>query len=226
MSDPHTLLIPLIGPMQSWGYRSRFDDRDTSLEPTRSGLIGLLCSALGWPRETDLIPFHSLRMGVRIDAPGRVMTDYHTAKDVMRAGGGTANTVQSRRHYLADARFLAGLEGDDVAFLQMLESALRNPVWTLSLGRKSFPLSEPPYLPGGSIFRGNIEAAFKQVSCRKPRGWQGTEIELRYVVEAEAGDMTLTDVPRDFASRRFDTRRVVHQNVSCRPEEELCIYRD
>ena len=86
MSARHTLLMPLVGPMQSWGYRSRFDDRDTGLEPTRSGILGLLCAACGIPRndtETLRELNDALRIGVRIDAPGRVMVDFHTAKNVL-----------------------------------------------------------------------------------------------------------------------------------------------
>lgn len=226
MSELYTLLIPLVGPMQSWGYRSRFDDRDTGLEPTRSGLIGLVCSALGWPRETDLTLFSNLRMGVRIDQPGRVMSDYHTASNVLRAGGGIAKTVQSRRHYLSDARFLAGLEGSDLPFLKQIENALHDPVWTLSLGRKSFPLSEPPYILNGSIVEGSIESAFKRVTCRKSR-WQTSElVNLRYVVETDTGETTMQDVPRDFASRHFSLRQITHGETTCKLGEELCIYLD
>jgi len=41
-----TLLLRLAGPMQSWGLSSRFTIRDTSLEPSKSGVLGLLCAAL------------------------------------------------------------------------------------------------------------------------------------------------------------------------------------
>jgi CRISPR system Cascade subunit CasD len=41
------LALLLDGPMQSWGYSSRFDRRTTALHPTRSGIIGLLAAALG-----------------------------------------------------------------------------------------------------------------------------------------------------------------------------------
>ena len=51
------LLMRLAGPMQSWGTRSRFSNRDTGLEPSRSGVIGLLCAALGRPREESLDDF-------------------------------------------------------------------------------------------------------------------------------------------------------------------------
>ena len=75
------------------------------------------------------------------------MRDYHTAQNVRRADPtkGTQDTVLSERFYLADADFLVGLEGDP-AFLDMLDAALRRPVWPLFLGRKAFvptlPVSE------------------------------------------------------------------------------------
>ncbi|MFF9360325.1 CRISPR-associated protein Cas5 [Streptomyces griseoluteus] len=39
------------GPLQSWSEHSTFTDRDTNAHPTRSGLIGMIASALGIPRE-------------------------------------------------------------------------------------------------------------------------------------------------------------------------------
>ena len=45
------LLLRLAGPMQSWGTQSRFTHRDTDLEPSKSGVIGLLCAAMGKPRD-------------------------------------------------------------------------------------------------------------------------------------------------------------------------------
>ena len=48
------LLIPCVGPMQSWGTRSRFQERDTEREPSKSGIIGLLCAALGRDRNESV----------------------------------------------------------------------------------------------------------------------------------------------------------------------------
>ena len=41
------LLLRLAAPMQSWGTTSRFIHRDTGLEPSKSGIIGLLCAGPG-----------------------------------------------------------------------------------------------------------------------------------------------------------------------------------
>src|SRR5260370_17357943 len=74
-----TLLLRLAAPMQSWGTQSRFVVRDTGLEPSKSGVIGLLCAALGRPREAPMEDLARLRMGVRVDRGGVMQTDYHTA---------------------------------------------------------------------------------------------------------------------------------------------------
>ncbi len=42
-----TLLLRLAGPMQSWGTQSRFTERDTGREPSKSGVVGLLAAAVG-----------------------------------------------------------------------------------------------------------------------------------------------------------------------------------
>ena len=88
-----TLLFRVEGPMQSWGTQSRFSHRDTGHEPSKSGIIGLVCAALGKPREErpgdgfpTLRQLTALTMGVRVDREGRVERDYHTAQKILKAG--------------------------------------------------------------------------------------------------------------------------------------------
>src|SRR4051812_37507508 len=150
-----TLLIRLAGPMQSWGTQSRFKIRDTGLEPSKSGVIGLLCAALGWPRETDVTTLAELRMGVRVDRQGSHERDFHTVGGshlrgerygVVTAEGKSGGTVVSQRYYLADADFLVGLEGDE-ELLRTIDAALAAPVWPIFLGRKAFVPGVPVRLP-------------------------------------------------------------------------------
>ena len=84
-----TLLLRLVGPMQSWGTTSRFDDRDTAKEPSKSGVLGLVAAALGIDRENwvELEPLCHLCMGVRHDRPGVPKRDYQTAQRVISADG-------------------------------------------------------------------------------------------------------------------------------------------
>jgi CRISPR system Cascade subunit CasD len=204
------LLLRLAGPMQSWGTRSRFSNRDTGLEPSRSGVIGLLCAALGRPREQPLNDFLPLKMTVRVDREGRLMRDYHTAQNVRRADPtkGTQDTVLSERFYLADADFLVGLEGDDV-FLKWLDDHLRRPVWSLFLGRKAFV----PSLPVSE----GVRDGDNRLDVLKCSPWWKRESDrkapdaLRYIDEVEFGKgEPRLDVPLSFVSRdrRFAVRHV------------------
>ncbi len=44
------LALKFDAPLQSWGFASRFQRRTTGLHPTKSGVVGLLCAALGLAR--------------------------------------------------------------------------------------------------------------------------------------------------------------------------------
>ena len=205
----HTLLIPLAGPMQAWGSRSRFDDRDTHLEPTKSGVLGLVCAALGRDRAESIADLEALLFGVRVEKPGRVRTDYQTAQGVARAGGGSLATVTSRRHYLADARFLVGLAGSDLALLQQIEEALKHPRWCLSLGRKGFPLALPPYLPSGSIRQNiDLEPTLRREPWFAAYPHEPPPKTLRLALEDPTGEAALTDQPLSYSERRFGLRQI------------------
>ena len=103
-----TLLLRLQAPMQSWGISSLFTERDSAREPSKSGVIGLICAALGRPKDSDLSDLTALRMGVRIDREGRLEKDFQTARNIYAASGTkTIESVISNRYYLADAAFLS-----------------------------------------------------------------------------------------------------------------------
>ena len=132
------LLLRLAGPLQAWGVRSRFTVRSTELEPTRSGIIGMLAAAVGRRRTDPIEDLLSLRFGVRKDQPGRVIRDFHTA----RPFDARKPMPPSERYYLADAVFLAGIEGDR-PLLEGIDEALHHPAFPPFLGRRSCPPTPP-----------------------------------------------------------------------------------
>ncbi len=148
----NTLFIRLEGPMQSWGVaESKFVVRRTAEAPTKSGVIGLLCAALGVTRPDAgpwLTKLDELRMGVRVDRAGVRWWDYHTvgAGMQMRIAEAENKTKEgamlTRREYLCDASFLICMQGEP-ALIAELAGALRQPKWGLYLGRKSCPMSVP-----------------------------------------------------------------------------------
>lgn len=204
MSARQTLLFKLEGPMSSWGYRSRFDYRDSAPEPTRSAVIGLICAAMGIPRDAEISRFDKLRFGVRADKEGRPERDYHTASDVIKASGAKGETVQSWRDYLADASFTVGLESSDEAGLKLLgeiASALKNPEWFLFLGRKSFALSEPLLDKGAEPLPGTLESHLDGAPA-------SDGVRKRVVIDRADGAQTQEDWPESFSARRFRLRRI------------------
>lgn len=203
-----TLLLRLAGPMQSWGSTSRFDERDTQLEPSKSGVLGLVCAALGRDRAEPVADLAALRMGVRVEREGVPMRDYQTATGVVIAATGKpdlARTVVSPRFYLADAVFLVGLEGERV-LLDGVQAALARPVWPLALGRKSFVPSLPVYMVD-AVRDESLEAALTHWPClisgaapQSPR-----RVLLEHTCE---GSVRFDQPVAPFAERRFGPRFV------------------
>lgn len=149
----NTLFLRLEGPLQAWGVQeSKFVIRRTAMAPTKSGVIGMLCAALGVSRahaaEVWLPKLRELHMGVRIDAPGVRWWDYHTvgAGMQMRIAEGEGKTkpgaMLTRREYLCDDSFFVALQGRP-SLISEMDAAIRTPKWTLYLGRKSCAPSRP-----------------------------------------------------------------------------------
>lgn len=211
-----TLLLRLAGPMQSWGTTSRFDERDTQLEPSKSGVLGLVCAALGRDRAESVDDLAALRMGVRVDREGVLMRDYQTATGVLVAATckpDLGRTVVSPRFYLADAAFLVGLEGDDTALLHAIHQALQRPFWPLALGRKSFPPGAPVYLPEGVMANGLNQVLTTYPRIAAPQ-IEHRERALRLMLEhASEGSVRFDQPVAPFAQRRFGPRFVMSGGV-------------
>lgn len=213
-----SVLLRLEGPLQSWGLSSRFDERDTALEPTKSGVIGLCAAALGLPRDDEeaLARLAALRFAVRIDRPGTLSTDFQTAGGglfaggdygVRKASGAAGDTVISRRAYLADSSFLAALGGQNHDLVSRVDAAVRAPHWPLFLGRRAFVPSVPI---AAGLFDGPPDLALENA----PRGLRA-EPRVRLVVEVDADGLPRNDQPLSFRSddRRFATRLVADREV-------------
>lgn len=217
-----TLVLRLAAPMQSWGATSRFTRRTTQPYPTKSGVLGLLAAADGRRRSDPIEDLVQLRFGVRIDQPGHVERDFHTAHTV----DGKPLPL-SQRYYLADAVFLAAVEGDD-ALVGALHDAVRRPAFPLYLGRRAFPPAGP--LTAGVRAEGLHEVLRThrwQASPATRRRAEG-RVELEVIRDADpvtpqdglsdgaAGRDSCTDVPVSFdpAHRQYAVRHVVHERVN------------
>lgn len=201
-----TLLMRLAGPMQSWGIDSKFDVRRTEREPSKSGVIGMAAAALGIARQDKeaLRPLAALRFGVRVDREGRMLRDFHMARQEQKNG----SSYVTYRYYLADAVFTAGLEGDR-ALLEQIGQALRAPAFPLYLGRRSCP----PTLP---LCLGIRQGSLLDVLRTEPMQGRKPETgKLRIVADADPADPAA--VPRQDLPVSFSP---VHRQYGFRPVRE------
>lgn len=205
------LMMRLAGPLQSWGSSSRFARRSTEPAPTKSGVIGLLAAAQGRRRGDDVTDLAALRFGVRIDQRGTPLRDYQTAH---RFDTDVSMPV-SERYYLADAVFVAAVEGDD-RLIGELDRALRNPVFLPYLGRRSCPPSQPVDL--GVRDLPLVEALKTEKWHAAPwyqrRRRREQRVPLEILIETTAADgpaNTLRDQPLSFdpLHRRYALRGVI-----------------
>lgn len=208
------LLIRLAGPMQSWGDSSRFARRTTRREPTKSGVVGLLASALGRTREDPVEDLAQLELAIRVEQPGKIMRDFQTERPM---DGGKPMPL-SNRYYLADACFLAALGGPE-ELLTRLDSVLRLPQRPLYLGRRSCPADVPISLglvTGSDDVRDVLsEEAWRASERYKSRHAHVPTLEI--VADARDGEFceSWSDYPLSYSvtGRRYACRPVTRLRV-------------
>lgn len=235
MSDTAYLALLLDGPLQSWGMASRFQRRNTGLHPTKSGVVGLICAAMGLhkgsPEEQELLPQLAALHMTSIAIPRgqiRRLDDFHTI------GGGYDKTVQSqfiprkasgkpcdnptlsRRQYLLDASFGVILEGPR-RLLGRAESKLQDPVWGVWLGRKNCIPAEPI---GRGMFNAKAEALRALIGDRSIEDFTS----VTEVTDFSAGTDSLNDEPVSFGdgtSSGVDARRFAFRRIALKPASEI-----
>jgi CRISPR system Cascade subunit CasD len=231
------LLLRLDGPMQSWGSRSRWDVRESALEPTKSGVIGLIGCALGLRRDNKDLEIIDGKLGfsVRVDRPGILSTDYHTvtgyhltAAGQYKHGGGTASslataleheesTIISPREYLHDASFLVALSSADNELLGWISGttegspwrgSLQSPFWPVYLGRKSCVPSRPVFERLTDEYE-NLEDALSREPCTSSSRRSGREVPPKLLawIESSSGEYERQDAMRINQMRFYDYRR-------------------
>lgn len=201
------LLLRIASPLQSWGIDAKFDRRGTHPMPTKSAIIGMVASAMGKRRDESIEDLHHLRFGVRVEKPGQMLRDYHTAKSKKSA-------YVTHRYYLADAVFLIGLEGE-AKLLNDVNQAILNPYYPLFLGRRSCP-------PEGRVSLGihgdkTLENALREHEWLvSPWVRQKEDVQVRLPIFIESSSeptrgVFLKDHPVSFDQqhRKFGYRRVM-----------------
>lgn len=230
MSDTAYLALLLDGPLQSWGFASRFERRTTGLHPTKSGIAGLICAAMGLakgsPEERAVLPELAAATMISIAIPREIQSgkrflpvlrleDFHTVQGTRRASGKPKpndEAVLTRREYLLDARFGVILEAPR-SLLEPAAAALADPVWGVWLGRKSCIPAEPV---GRGLFDSQAHALRALIGDR-PAAEFTTVAEVK---DFAKGTDSWPDQPESFgdgSSSGLDTRRFAIRRVAVNP---------
>ena len=158
---PEFLTFQLAAPLGSMGELAVGERRGSWDRPGRSAVLGLVAACLGLERaeeDAHLALEAGYGLALRVERPGPLLADYHTAQvpparrgrrfatraEELAAPG--LNTILSRRDYRIDLLAFAALWPREPAPpwpLAALAAAMRTPRYAPYLGRKSCPLMLP-----------------------------------------------------------------------------------
>ncbi len=198
------LAIKLDGVMQAWGGHTYEDLRHTELIPTKSAVLGMLGACLGIERGhiADLEAFSkSVEIAVRLDSQPQRIMDYHTVLKARKVDGkANQNPVVSRREYLCNAKYTVLIQSSSNTdySLELIEKAIRQPVYTPFLGRRSCPLSRPLF--DSMLFAIDLKQAF--ALCEPAGGMIYSEEKLH----KDDALWRMRDEPVYARKRQFATR--------------------
>lgn len=147
-------ILDLQGPMMSFADRGFGQLREEGEFPSRSAVIGIVAAAMGVERGSErLLELHAgLRIHTARVRSGALLVDYHTVLTAgydeydparLRREGAEGNPTLTWRSYHCDGHFVALVEGNDGELIEECRQALRSPVYTSFLGRRSCPPSTP-----------------------------------------------------------------------------------
>jgi CRISPR system Cascade subunit CasD len=150
------VLMDLNAPLQSWGEYSRHSNRTTLDRPTKSGIIGIICCAMGIQMDTEAERVQELSSAIKMSsftlARGKSLEDFQSIgthydkKDplekryLLRKNGGSIADCPTKifsKFYLSEYRFLVLLEVESEELANKIQEALLSPEWPLYLGRKN-----------------------------------------------------------------------------------------
>ena len=204
------LILRLEGALQSWGENAKWDFRDSSSMPTKSGIVGLLGCAMGLERNSEVLAelAQNIVIAVRADRLGEKFVDFQTVQgDPLLAATGkpktTGNTILSPHAYLQDACFTVFLETSE-EWQKRILAALENPKWCMYLGRKNCVPSRP-VLECKDADYPTLEAALREYPAA-----ERAECPMVYEMEQNDGTSASLFRPDDLvgSNRQFGLRRV------------------
>lgn len=221
------VLLWLEGPLQSWGYDSRFGRRESLNFPTKSGVLGIILAAMGaggeqrellsqlsqyrqtvlsyvrlsGSRPVQLRDFHMVGSGYDTSDKWQNLLVPKTEDGKSSVGGGSKIT---HRAYIQDGAFAVLIEAEEHLASQ-IAGAVEDPIWDISLGRKSCPPSDIVSRGVFDSFDSACQAA-EDIASHKNRR-KGFAVYDEVLEDGE--QLTLSDVPLQFGVQKIYGDRTV-----------------
>ncbi|MDE7548356.1 type I-E CRISPR-associated protein Cas5/CasD [Acetobacter fabarum] len=208
------LVFGLTASLGAMGELAGHERRGSLIWPARSALIGLMGAALGIERDGDFSALDALTIDVAIFDAGTPLRDYHTIETVpsaavknpnsrpeaLRDARGRTNTAITYRDYRTSVFYGIAAQGQG---MNGIAAALREPRFTLYLGRKSCPLAAPT---GARIVDATCaEAALEHL---KAPLWRTPPVRAHTLVTDDPEGEMVTDMPLDRNRWHFGSRRI------------------
>lgn len=182
---PRYLLFRLAAPIASFGTVAVGERRPTWDRPSKSQIIGLVASCLGYERQEEERQgalSRALGFAVRIDDAGQLSTDYHTTQvpparrnrrfatraEELGVGKTDLKTILSRREYRVGSCYTVclWLSGESGFTLDDIAAAINEPTFVPFAGRKANALMLP--MRPAIIETATIAAAFEAYDATEP----------------------------------------------------------
>lgn len=223
----HYVLLWLEAPLQSWGVGSKFGRRTTMDFPTRSGVLGLVLSAMGATGEQkDFLRDFSRTDGQTVisyvpkDGVQEKLCDYQVIGNgydendpwsklnipvTSKRKSASTKSKLTYRYYLQDAAF-AVVMAVPFQHLESVDAALLHPVFDIFLGRKCCAPTDFVYR---GIYTNKEDALDTGADIARDKGRTERFRVVDGCVENADDTFFLADVPVQFGEdKRYMDRQV------------------
>jgi CRISPR system Cascade subunit CasD len=226
------LLFRLYAPLCSWGDIAVGELRPSYTHPSKSAVVGLLAAALGIRRDEEEKLKHLSQdygLAVLVESFGKLLSDYHTAQvppgneryatrrdELSLMPKHRLKTILSSRDYRMDALYTVVMREINQSLWDIgkIVKKLKQPVFTLYLGRKSCPPAiplEPQVIESETMLDAIRRAEFTvdiNEIIRENNGRKELFFEECFCSEVTAVQIyERRDIPLSRKRWQFDTRR-------------------
>lgn len=214
------LALYFSAPTISWGTSSKFDTKSTDEYPSKSAIIGMICTALG--KSGEQIEFLKL-LNEEINFNVYCFSDIHYMTDFQTIGCGyDRNTYWERqmiphkmdnkdskpqlinKEYLVGQKYGIIISSENEDLINEIGNGFKHPIWPIFFGRKC-------NIPDSRIFKGYYSSENDALNIFKEK----YNLEPKFLITEQAINNAnyfyKNDVPVQFGKNKIYKRRLIYK---------------